>query len=270
MFSFEPQNVFAKLFSDGITAESKKFKIERVKKIKKCFCNRDIDEYEMQEIVDGIRDNTFYSYNGKDYPISNLRKELFNRNDETYKDFKTEIVPINERTYKKLSSSLNNTFKTFNINTCIKKIHFLSQMTIETAYFTSTIELKNEKLTYDDFRGRGFLQLTHEGNIDNRTQNATSYLGYKLYSKNDVITTPSLISKSIDLSSDSAGWFWTKGVRKIDGSTINLNLLCKDSYDDIEEITRLVKGASTELQERIDAFNILKLIFEYDKCKNEK
>jgi predicted chitinase len=268
---FTNKNFIVKLFCGGIITETEPFNLIKKSKPLTCSCNRDFTTDEVQEIVEGIRDNIFYTDNGKKYPISNLRKELFNRNSETYKDYNKEIVPLNERTYQKVTDSLNKSFKTFNINTCIKKIHFLSHMTIETAYFTATIELKDEKIDkYDPYRGRGFIQLTHEGNEDSRTKNATGYLGFKKYSSKDVLKTPSLISTSIELSAESAGWFWNNGVRKEDGSTINLNLLCKDTEDAFKEITRLIKGGTKELKERQEAYNILKIVFNYDKCKTKK
>ncbi len=137
-------------------------------------------------------------------------------------------------------------------------------MFIETAFFTATIELTHDKKAYEPYRGRGFIQLTHKGNEDYRTKNATSYLGYKKYSGIDVIENQSKISTSLDISADSAGWFWTKGVRKNDGSLINLNSICGEKDSDFKRLTELIKGSTGELNERKDAFDCLKQIFSYE------
>ncbi|HRP89544.1 MAG TPA: hypothetical protein PKX92_05850 [Edaphocola sp.] len=164
---------------------------------------------------------------------------------------------------------LNKTFKDYKIDNFIKKISFLAQMYIETAFFTSTIELTHLKKTYDPFRGRGFIQLTHKGNEDSRTKNATSYLGYKKHSQLDVITSPEIISQSLHFSADSGGWFWTKGVRKNDGSLINLNDKCGAEESKFKEVTRLIKGSASEFSERYDSFKALLKIMMYEKCINK-
>ena len=195
--------------------------------------------------------------------------ELFYRNDQTKEEYISEIIPENERTYEKLTFVINKVFKEYKINNCINKISFLSQMYIETNYYTSTIELSHYKKDYEPYRGRGFIQLTHEGNQDTRTKNTTGYLGYSYYSKLDVIKDPSIISKSIHISGDSSGWFWTKGVRKIDGQIINLNSICGEKETDFKELTRLIKGSTGEFKERYEVFKVLKIIFNYDNCKSK-
>ncbi len=138
-------------------------------------------------------------------------------------------------------------------------------------YFTSTIEWDNSKTSgYDPYRGRGFLHLTHKGNEDYRTKNATSYLGYKKYSNLDVITTPSLISTSLDNSADSGGWYWKNGVRKIDGSLIDLNNECGNSEEVFKRLTKLIKGSTGEFDVRYKAFTALIKIFKYEEeCDNK-
>ncbi|MBE8726784.1 hypothetical protein [Flavobacterium hungaricum] len=232
-----------------------------------CYCNRDFTEEEIKKIVKELRDNTFYNEKSISYYHSD---KLFHRNSQTKEEYKTEELPINDRSYKKLTEVLNAVFKKHHIDKCINKVTFLAQMYIETAYFTATIELTHQKKEYEPYRGRGFIQLTHKGNQDKRTLNAVSYLGYKLYSNIDVITTPSKISTSLEISGDSAGWFWEKGVRKFDGSVINLNTKCGKEESEFREVTRLIKGAATEFGERKEAFYALLKIFNYEDCINKK
>ena len=89
------------------------------------------------------------------------------------------------------------------------------------------------------------------------------------HSKLDVLKDPSIISKSLHYSADSAGWFWTNGVRKIDGYLINLNEKCGKSENEFKEITRLIKGSTSEFKERYDAFKELLKIMDYEKCENK-
>jgi predicted chitinase len=263
LFDYNSREVIAKLYCDGIIVETKKFQLGSLKKIETCYCNRDFTVDEVKNIVVELRKNTYYD---KKTLYTFHSDKIFHRNELTKKEYETEILPETERTFEKLTFVLNKTFNEYKINTCIRKISFLAQMYIETAFYTSTIELSHSKLSYDPFRGRGFIQLTHEGNEDSRTKNATSYLGYKKHSKLDVIKDPSIISKSLHYSADSAGWFWTKGVRKTDGNLINLNDKCGKSESEFKEVTRLIKGSTGEFKERFEAFNALIEIMNYAKC----
>jgi predicted chitinase len=227
-----------------------------------CYCNRDLTVEEMTNIVKEIRDNTFYydSVTKKDYSITHYHgNKLF---------YLESLLPKNEKNnYNKLTEVLNKAFSDFNINTCIRKINFLAQMYPETMFFTDLSE-NFPSTDLGIYYGRGFIQLTHKGDEDSRTKNAVSYLGYKKYSKLDVITTPDLICKSLDNSADSAGWFWRYGKRLNDGSIKDLNSLA--DKDDANEISRLVNGGENARKERLEANKQLKKIFEYEDCINKK
>ena len=255
---------------DGLSAKSPEFKLKCAKivipKQKTCFCNRYFTVDEFKDIVVELRKNTYYD---KKTIFTYHSDKIFHRNNLTKEEYKSEIIIEDDRTFEKLTFVLNKAFNEYKINTCIRKISFLAQMYIETAYYTSTIELTKQLKSYDPYRGRGFIQLTHKGNEDSRTKNATSYLGYMKHSKLDVLKDPSIISKSLHYSADSAGWFWTNGVRKIDGYLINLNEKCGKSENEFKEITRLIKGSTSEFKERYDAFKELLKIMDYEKCENK-
>jgi predicted chitinase len=237
--------------------ESDKEKYVELKfKEQKCYCDRDFTVEEMKNIVKEIRDNTFYA----NKPISYHHKDkLFHQ--------ESSLPKKEKNNYEKLTEVLNKTFKEFNINTCIRKIHFLAQMYPETNFFTDLSE-NSPNPNLGIYYGRGFIQLTHKGDEDVRTKNAISYLGYKKYSKLDVITNPNLICESLEISSNSAGWFWRFGKRLNDGSIKDLNTLA-DS-DDGNEISRLVNGGNNARKERLEAAKQLKKIFNYEKCTNKK
>lgn len=265
---------------DNLSAKTNEFKLKFVKgkqdKIKTCYCNRDFTLDEMQAIVEGIRDNTFYSVDGKDYPISNLRKKLFNRNNDPSQKYDTELVAEKDQTYKKLTEVLNNSFKKYKINNCIQKIHFLAQMYTETEYFTKTIEGTIADLpSVDPWRGRGFLHLTHDYN-------------YKAYDESDkrlkniknedfkVLDNYSLVATNLALSADTAGWFWSvggqlyykKGFEEVYKKTPNEISLYGDKY--IDGVSRTINGGTNAINERKTYYLTFKNILEYEKCSNKK
>jgi predicted chitinase len=265
---FADVDFIATLSIDGLEATSNVFQIEKrmndKEKIKTCYCNRDFTVDDLKDIVINLRNKTFYA--GKS--ITYYHKDfLF---------YKEEEMPNNQKTFEKFTQVINDTFNKYEINTCIRKIHFLSQSYSETGYFTRTKE-NGENLKYDPYRGRGFIQLTAAKNKkgdwvagieDSRTHNKTSYLGYENYSGVKVVSNPNLISESIYISSDSAGWFWKNGKLLEDGSILDLNLVA--DKDDINRLSKLINGGAEALKQRIEAYNALKIIFSYDNCKKNK
>lgn len=271
---FDDGNEFqATVNADGLSAVSPKFTLLPllITNKEKCFCNRGITELELKNIIIELRKNTF---DGKESIYYYHQDKIFHRNDLTKNEYKKEIIKETDRTFEKLAFVLNKLFTDYKINNCIQKISFLAQMYIETAFYTSTIELTHLKKAYEPYRGRGFIQLTGTNNKmpgiqDSRTKNATAYLGYKLFSKVDVVADPSIISTSLHYSADSAGWFWVYGKLKEDGSLINLNTIYGDKESQFKELTRLIKGSSSEFKERYDAFTALLKIMKYEKCTSK-
>ena len=290
------QNLKAKLYCDGLVAETSIFSLTSNSKEKKtCYCNRDFTVDEMQTIVEGIRDNTYYKANikengklvEKEFPISNLHKKLFNRNNETYSDYEDEIVPEKDRTYEKLTTVLNTSFKKYGIQSCIQKIHFLAQMYAETAYFTATIELKNSKIKdYDPLRGRGFAHITEK----KEEKSKGVYYAYDNYDKRlkdskgknfNIKENYSLVATNLDLSADTAGWFWSvykkAEFNKSPGKEKYKDVLGKTlvelaSYGDkyIDLISYLLNGGTNAMNERKTYYITFKNILDYENCKNKK
>ena len=230
---------------------------------KVCYCDRDFTLIEMQKIISEIRKST--SYNKKSI-YSYYTDKLFSNESQ---------LPDEQKNYEKMNQVLNDTFKKYEINTCIRKIHFLAQAYWETGYFTRTKEV-GKNLKYDPYRGRGFMQLTgvvlKSGNVvagieDSRTKNATAYLGYKKYTDLDVVSSPDLISKSLNISADSGGWFWKYGKLLSDGTILDLNTIADE--DNISRISFLVNGGQNGKQERIDAYIALKKVMKYENCFNK-
>lgn len=237
-----------------------KFDFKRNKVFKqsdvKCFCNRDFTVEEFKKIILNLRKTTFYNDQTIEYyhqdKLFYLEPLL---NDKEKNDFQIFTWVINQMFYK------------YKINTCIRKINFLAQMYPETKYFTDLSE-NNPAANLGKYYGRGFIQLTHHGKEDIRTKNADSYLGYKKISNLDVIEDPDLICKSLNIASDSGGWFWRYGKLLSDGFLKDLNTLA--DKDDVNEISRLVNGGENARKERLEAHKQLKKIFKYEACINKK
>lgn len=256
---YDDGNVFqATITCDGLSAKSEEFKLNFGKEtsLNKCFCNRDFTVKDVKKIVKELRDNTFY----------NKKSISFYHGDKLF--YKEPLLSENEKNnFEIFTWVLNQMFDKFKINTCIRKINFLAQMYPETQFFTDLSE-NNPAPNLGKYYGRGFIQLTHKGDEDVRTKNATSYLGYGKYSNLDVINNPDLLCKSLSIASDSGGWFWRYGKRLNNGSIKDLNTLA--DIDDANEISRLVNGGENARKERLEANKQLKKIFNYEECINKK
>lgn len=239
-----------------------------------CYCNRDFKEAEVKKIVKELKENTFYTAKdpetkkNKEFPITNLPyhgiDKLFHFENNMPKDHKS---------YTALTKALNDTLRKFEINSCLRKIHFIAQIYWETGYFSATTEKNAENQPYYPYVGRGFMQLTgtkkgEPGLEDSRTHNATAYLGYKKYSGLDVIKNLNLISNSIYYSADSGGWFWKYGKVLEDGSILDINTIA--DMDNLNRVSVLVNGGINGRDERIKAYNLLKKIMSYEKCFQNK
>lgn len=126
---------------------------------KKCFCDRDLTLDELKLIVKQLR-------------ASEKKKSI--------SVFADENCPLSEtdKTYERLLEEINSMFKTYHINTCIRKIHFFAQCYHETARLGTTLEYASG-IGYDPgnhpeskqhghtivgdgprYKGRGAMQLT--------------------------------------------------------------------------------------------------------------
>ena len=99
---------------------------------------------------------------------------------------------------------MNESFKTYGIDTCLKKSHFLAQVGHESAQTRlleeSGISDDVEKNKYGGYKGRGLLQLTFKDAYDKYGANVgADFLGAKRLQ----VATPKY-------GADSAGWFWKK------------------------------------------------------------
>lgn len=241
-----------------------------------CTCDRNLSVKELTDIVRKLREAD-----------SIPSRELFSDSRCT--------LNSSERTYESLTDELNSTFKKYNISTCIRKIHFIAQAFHETDRFRTTTEYNAAHKPYAPYIGRGLMQLTHKSN----------YKIYDAYSNSGCLDDVNIVSDSLKISVDSAGWFWRKGKvfstsatwRPLSSSivsqfhdeiliekelvavtfpngdqvkygTFDLGILADGDYTDV--ISYLVNGGSNGLQERRDYVKNLKAAFNYDYCKSNK
>jgi len=249
-------------------------------KLSSCGCDRDLTEQEVKDIIIAMRKSETYVYQG-----DNKEKLFFKDNCD---------LPEDDKTFKRFAEELNSVFDDYDINTCLRRMHFLAQVYHETDRFRTTKEY-NETASYAPYIGRGLMQLTWESN----------YKKYKSYSDVDCVDDEELIANDLQNAFDSAGWFWKQGkvlsvgttwsppasapsyvtvnspsyskttitYEDEDGDTksygtIDMNLIADDDYVDV--ISWLVNGGGNGLTERQDYLEELKEVFEYDtKCKNK-
>jgi predicted chitinase len=157
------------------------------------------------------------------------------------------------KTYDKFAEVLNKTFENYDINTCIRKIHFLGQCYHETGSFVKSVEgKKNQEYWYDPYRGRGFIHLTLRGNYQKFKDNS----GY------DVVNNPTLVSTNIEVAAMSSGWYWKYN----DMGNIN-PFADKDSIFDTSRLVNKPNATKSSsiigYNQRINAINALKIVFKY-------
>ena len=136
---------------------------------------------------------------------------------------------------------LNEAFKTYGINTCLKKAHFLAQVGHESAQ-TRLLEESGyteemEKKTYGGYKGRGLMQLTYKD----------AYEKYGAYVGKDFLAANRVQLASPKYGSDSAGWFW-KEYKGVDLSDLA-------QKNDFIYITQRINGAFNGWDDRLMLLN---------------
>lgn len=207
--------------------------------------------------VIGYEDHTLY--NDTKAGGSKVGDSLFYLN-------RSEQLQESERNYNDLSIHLNKVFNKYQINTCLRKIHFLAQIYQETMQFRATYEATiNTSYDGGDFyQGRGMLHLTHKYN-------------YKAYYTAVFNKEPSsvelekfvpLVASRLEYAMDSAGWFWNKNninyyadidsIEKV-SAAINYPELLKDTNFDPYRLNGF--------ENRKKFYQFLKEVFDYENCK---
>jgi predicted chitinase len=241
------QNVYyqATVNVDGLSATSERFNLKLKKEQNLFFSVSDV-----KKIVKELRENTFFTDKGKKYPLTQLPyysiDKIFHRNDKSGK-YSSEVVTNNS--FENFTTQLNKIFDKYEINNPRRIRHFLSQIFIETQYFSQTIETDNSYThNYDPLRGRGFIHLTTKGNYKKYTKYKQEVDKLNI----DFEINYSLLSTNLEYSADCSGWYWKFGREK------DLNVLA-DTYS-VEKLTPWINAASLNLEERKNAYQLLEKI----------
>lgn len=181
---------------------------------------------------------------------------------------------ISKKNAEKFKDSLNSTFTNYDINTCIRKLHFLAQVRHESGEFVYAEEIwgpTKAQLGYEGradlcnktagdgkrFMGRGLIQITGRCNY-------TIYTKYKKEKGEDIDFTTEPKNKEmgkLPYSTDSAGWYWSE--------KLNVNLNDYADKDDIIYITyRINGGFNGYIEDRKP--KIIQMIENSVECKNSE
>ncbi len=245
-----------------------------------CYCNRDFSVEDVKQIVKQLR-------NSEGVKSTAL---FFSKNCK---------LPNEDKTYDKLTEQLNKTLEKYEINTCIRKIHFLAQIYLETDRLKTLLEYGADKKDYAPYVGRGFMQLTHKSNYAAYTAFYDDTSGRD----DDFVINYNQVCTNIFFAMDSAGWYCNRGkilkvkpewtassnapsyVKKYNAkfptknykykynnkvikySAVDLNLMADKDYIDL--ISYFVNGGGNGLNERRLYLEQLKKIMKYNEYHNK-
>jgi len=263
---------------DGLSAKSPEFKLKCAKivipKQKTCFCNRYFTVDEFKDIVVELRKQEIYIKNGrlikdsKGKPILKNKKKQFEDitmydelGEKLFNLDYTEKIRQEDANFKKFTEAINKTLNDYEINTCIRKIHFLAQCYHETQRFTLTYEKSpNSNVSGGSFyRGRGLIQLTHDYNYEK--------LKKKLSDNSKITDFVPKVATEINLACQASGYFW----KNIGAKTGNINQYA--DKDDVLTVSKEINGyvaVPNGFNDRKLFTENLKKIMKYDQCKNKK
>ena len=246
-----------------------------------CFCHRDFTVEEFKSIV------------------TELRKGVLKHTNLWIPAISSGASP-SDKTYEATVKELNRVMNKYEINTCLRKIHFLAQAYHETHYFQSMQEYTSPYTSkYDPYRGRGLIHLTHKKNYEKFSADMGD---------SNIVNNPSIVATNIAYAFESGGWFWKKGATlsnnkpgvwrypnsapksiheriKMEGANCNksivsygnlqgtfgvldLNVLADNDWGNT--ISWLINGGANGFDDRIKYRNLLKEIMKYELCKNKK
>ncbi|SIT13443.1 Predicted chitinase [Chryseobacterium ureilyticum] len=163
-------------------------------------------------------------------------------------DFITLGVSKNKA--KVYADVLNDTMKKYEINTCIRKSHFLAQIFHESGYLIFLSEQKSKHASSGSpYKGRGIMQITGESNYRRYGKNVTEDFTSTETNREKMALPPHNVK--------SAGWFW-KEEKGLNSMADKNDFIC---------ITNLINGGNVGFNDR---YKKLKICFDniYKTCKN--
>ncbi|WP_332630822.1 PAAR domain-containing protein [Citrobacter sp. ESBL3] len=137
------------------------------------------------------------------------------------------------------------------ITTCRAKAHFLSQVCGETGAFRKMREIGGQHRHYAPWYGRGFIQLTGQGNYD----------AYNKQTTDDILNNLDLLL-ALPHATLSATWYFCKRTKCFEFTT----------HDDLNMVTAIINGGFNGYTARCDNFNSIVTILKAEHlnllCRN--
>ncbi|WP_299315548.1 hypothetical protein [uncultured Aquimarina sp.] len=200
---------------------------------------------ELPPIIDFLWLKVKVSGGKQDYEEEFLKStnEFFHlKNDCCSQDLNTEqikniAIHASDTNIEKHLEGLNQAFKDNEINTCLRKLHFLAQVIHESGSFRYTREIGVPNSAYRGFPGRGLIQLTLRDN----------YEAYGNFVGEDFLSSQTNKEKleRNPHAARSAGWFWGQNAQLNDDADEN----------DFIFITFVINGGFNGYNDRLDYVN---------------
>jgi putative chitinase len=150
---------------------------------------------------------------------------------------------------------LNTMFKTYAIDSCLRKAHALAQIGHESGSLRYRAEVlpkgKKESDVYDGYKGRGLIQLTYRKN----------YVKYGKFKGVSFLDDDRTKLESYEYATDSAGWYWCHG------KPYDLNGWA--DKNDLIYISASINGGFNGFDDRASIFARVHKTLNAPKCKTE-
>jgi hypothetical protein len=230
-----------------------------------CFCNKDFEEKDVKKLVKLLKGSETI-WEGA--ALAGGKRVECN---------------ISDKSFATLTKSLNSSFKKYNINTCIQKIHFLAQVCEETGTFSLSEETAGQHASSKSiYKGRGLLQLTGVRKENEELYNVPGpYQDYADYvGDQNVVKNPEVVANNAKYCIDSGTWIWSINKKmpnskspavkrwgaETAGKSLNELAIFGDKY--LELISVLLNGRNKDKgnmpngwEKRKSMYNLLKTAF---------
>ncbi|MNR01349.1 hypothetical protein D3C85_1171510 [compost metagenome] len=194
-----------------------------------------------------------------------VQKNAFDKEGIKIFDIGKEKIKTSQANITSFTKALNKSLNDFQIDTCLRKIHFLAQSYHESQRFRKTYEESPNSNVKggEHFRGRGLIQLTHDYNYSKLYEHKNK----KKPSADELFKFATNVAMDINLACEASGYYWNN----IGAKTGNISQYA--DKDDILTVSREVNGYVDKpygLDSRKMYALLLKKILDYEKCTNKK